>query len=276
MVEKLKIEVDTIPVFRVYVGNGESLQCSQICRRIPLELQKHNFSIDMYVLPIHGPDVVLGIQWLSMLGRVTHDYAALTMDFSWEGRRIKLKGDNSIRRGITLHSLQALCTKGQLEEAFELFFLDTPEETELQVVEPEDTPPLVAQLIHNYAAIFKEPVSLPPRRFHDHRVYLNPGTKPVNVRPYRYPHIQKTQIEKMVREMMEQGIIRPSRSPFSSSVLLVKKKDGSFRFCVDYRALNTVTVPDHFPIPTADELFDELGSARVFSKLDLRSGYYQI
>ena len=137
-------------------------------------------------------------------------------------------------------------------------------------------PPEIHSLIHKYSHLFAEPSSLPPKRLTDHRIPVIPGSNPVNVRPYRYPHFKKQEIETQIQTMLNQGIIRPSTSDFSSSVLLVRKKDGTWRFYVDYRALNSITVKDRFPIPAIDELLDELYGTRWFSKLELRFGYHQI
>lgn len=128
----------------------------------------------------------------------------------------------------------------------------------------------IATLLYQFQHLFQTPHGLPPPCNIAHHITLPPTTAPVNVRPYRYPRYKKTEIEKQVSELLSASLIRPSTSPYSSLVLLVKMKDGTWRLCVDYRALNSVTVRDRFPIPMIDELLDELGHASWFSKLDLQ------
>lgn len=109
-----------------------------------------------------------------------------------------------------------------------------------KVTRPMVQQPQIQHLLDSY--IFMEPQSLPPPRSQDHRIPLIEGTKPVNVRPYMYPYFQKSEIEKTVNDLLKSGVIWPSVSPFSTPILSVKKKDGSWRMCVDYRALNKITV----------------------------------
>ena len=132
------------------------------------------------------------------------------------------------------------------------------------------------RILQKYQAIFQEPQALPPRREIEHAINLKQGIELVNVRPYKYAYHHKDEIEKQVKELLQAGAIKQSVSPFSSPVILVKKKDGSWRMCVDYRALNKATIPDKFPIPTISELLDELHGAYYFSKIDLKSRFHQI
>lgn len=136
--------------------------------------------------------------------------------------------------------------------------------------------PAIEALLTQFQQLFHTPSSLPPPRQIVHHINLLPNTAPINVRPYRYPQFQKSEIEKQVSELLSSGLIQSSTSPYSSPILLVKKKDGTWRMCVDYCALNSATVCDRFPISTIDELLDELGHASWFSKLDLRQGFHQI
>eukprot|EP00253_Pinus_taeda_P012482 PITA_12482 len=133
------------------------------------------------------------------------------------------------------------------------------------------------QILNNHLPVFDKPHELPPLRGeHEHSITLVPRAQPPNACPYRYPFTQKNEIEKIIKELFEAGVIRPSISPYSLPMVMVLKKDGEWRMCLDFRALNKLTVKDKFPIPVINDLLDELNGAQFFTKLNLRLGYHQI
>ena len=118
--------------------------------------------------------------------------------------------------------------------------------------------------------------TLPPVRPKDHCIDLIPGSSPPNQPPYRVSLSQQEEVMTQVNDLLEKGLIRPSSSPYCSPVLLVQKKDETYRMCIDYRSLNKITIKNRFPIPRIDDILDKLQGASIFSRIDLKSGYHQI
>ena len=117
---------------------------------------------------------------------------------------------------------------------------------------------------------------MPLNRDEEFRIELVPGTTPISRRPYRMPPNELAELKIQLQELLDKGLILPSPSPWGCPALFVKKKDKSLRMCVDYRPLNAVTIKNKYPLPRIDILFNQLAKAKVFSKIDLRSGYHQI
>ncbi|KAL8103695.1 hypothetical protein AgCh_028042 [Apium graveolens] len=205
-------------------SNGE-------CKSVVLKLQNLTIVEDFLPIALGNSDLILGLQWLEMLGTMTANWKSQRIKFKLGNDTVTLIGDSSLgRSGITLKAM--LKTLRKEKQGFLVEFN-----------------------------------------------YMGTGGATVAVRRQgdRYPQMQKDEkIEKLIHDMLTASIIQLSRSSFSSPVLLVKRKDGSWRFCVDYRALNKATVPNKFPIPVIDELLDELHRASIFTKLDLKSRYHQV
>ncbi len=153
----------------------------------------------------------------------------------------------------------------------------TPPQT-LTQLDIDDDNSTAEPLLAEYADVFPDelPEGLPPRREVDHRIELEPNSTPPSRPTYRLSPSELDELKKQLAQLLKQGFIRPSKSPYGSPVLFVKKKDGDMRMCIDYRALNKLTIKNAYPLPRVEELFDRLQGAKYFSKIDLRSGYHQV
>jgi hypothetical protein len=232
----LRLPVVLTKSFTVHVANGERLLCQGRFEKVPIDLQGIAFFLTFYSLPLAGLDMVLGIQWLEMLGSVVCNWKHLTMEFNWENQARRLQG---IQRPIQATSLETIAKKHRQGQMVFAIYVQTLEEFPWV-----DTQLDMQQILSEFEDVFQEPTQLPPLREIDHHIPLKEGTQPINVRPYRYAHFQKEEIEKQVQAMLDVGLIRSSTSPFSSPVLLVKKKYDTLRFCTDYKALNAATIKD--------------------------------
>jgi hypothetical protein len=242
----------------VQVAGGGILLSPAICHQLHLSVGDCTFQTDFRILPLSSYDLIVEMNWLETLS---------PMQIHWQQKwlRVPYQGQWAFLQGLDA---------------------ELPDRLLLQVCQLSDVPdlpssssdihPSVQSVLDQFPSVLALPTELPPSRSCNHSIPLIPGAQPVFIRPYRYPPKLKDEIEAQVKEMLAQGIIRPSTSPFTSPVLLVKKKDGSYRFCVDFRQLNSITAKSKYPEPVFDQLVDELANASWFSTLDLRAGFHQI
>jgi hypothetical protein len=260
--------IHVVKNFQIMIANGGSMKCGGHCENVHLQIGDYHLKSHMFSIDMGGCDIVLGVEWLRTLGPILMDFKALTMQFDQEGHQYKFQG---IIVGspevISSHRMEKILKKGHSGVIAQLHAI---QDTETTLV-PHD----LQALLSKHQMVFSIPQGLPPSHgVHDHSIPLVPGSLPPNIRPYHHPFSQKNEIEKMVQELLNAGIIHSSTSPYSSPIVMDLKKEGSWRMCPNFHSLNKLTIKDKFPIPVIDDLLDELSGAQLFTKLDLHSGYH--
>ncbi|XP_073035559.1 uncharacterized protein [Primulina eburnea] len=220
LINQLGLVVDKNVFFGVCLGDGCRVSCQGVCRDLVADMGQCQIQIDGYLFELGGIDMILGVDWLRTLGDVLLNWAKMEMRFSWRDQTVTLKGDPSLSRSMV--SLKIIAKVSEVEFYGAIVFKGKGEEG--GVTERGGGEEAMNSLLAKYEEVFQEPCGLPPRRSQDHAISIKEGCGPVSVRPYRYAHHQKDEIEKMVREMLTSGVIQVSNSPYSSPVILVKKK----------------------------------------------------
>ncbi|KAJ3701444.1 hypothetical protein LUZ61_005149 [Rhynchospora tenuis] len=273
ILEAQNVSITKTTPMSVIVANGERMATDSVCNALTFSIQGHEFQKDMRVLDVKGYDLILGLDWLNELGPMLIDWKKGTIKFQKGKQEVKLQVCDEVAEVRMCQG--ELNLEQELQEGSEVLiahlFLTEDENKGITTSIIE-----INKILECYSDVFAEPTMLPPHRDIDHQISLLPNTQPINQRPYRHSYFQKLELEKIIEELLSNKFIQPSSSPFSSPVILVKKKDQTWRMCIDYRKLNACTVKNRFPIPIIEDLLDELNGSKVFSKIDLRSGYHQI
>jgi hypothetical protein len=195
----LKLPIEAGPNFQVLVGNGNKMVAEGRIDLLKVSIQGHDLLVPVFLLPFAGADLILGSSWLATLGPHVADYSTLSLKFFYQGVLITLQGQKNVPPShAQLHHLNRLQDTQAISEAFTLCCFSLAKKDTSTLIIPADMPSDLAQLLSQFSHIFQSPISLPPKRAHDHSIPLLDDSKVVKVRPYRYPHSQKTQIELMV------------------------------------------------------------------------------
>ena len=266
-----RFQIETQPLegsMRVSLPAGDPLIADRVVRDSRVLIEGQEFPADLVALDMRDFDVVLGMDWLSR-HRATLDCYKKEVKFHRPGKlEVKFRG---MRRELSSNMISAMAAQRMLRKGCQGYLA--------YVVETEKEGTLVDEIpvVREFLDVFPDDIAgLPPDREVEFTIDLIPGTEPISIPPYRMAPAELRELKAQLEELLSKGFIRPSISPWGAPVLFVKKKDGSLRLCIDYRQLNRVTIRNQYPLPRIDELFDQLQGSRVYSKIDLRSGYHQL
>nr|GEX95815.1 retrotransposable element Tf2 [Tanacetum cinerariifolium] len=227
----------------VELANGKSVTATNILKGCTLILQNHTIKIDLLHIELESFDVIIRMDWI-------------------------------VRSKSRLEVISSIRTQKYIEKGYLVFLIQVTRKKGVETPERrvEDVP-----VVKDFLKVFPEDLpGLPPTRQVEFHIKLIPGAAPVARTSYRLAPAEIKELAKQLKELSNKGFIRPSSSLWGASILFVKKKDGSFRMCIDYRELNKLTVKNRYPLPRIDDFFDQLQGSNVYFKIDLRSGYHQL
>nr|GEV13620.1 hypothetical protein [Tanacetum cinerariifolium] len=253
--------------YEVEIVDEKVVSTNFVLRGCTLNLLDHLLDFDLMPIELGTFDVIVRMDWL-----VERDALIVCskkeVHVPYKNKTLVVKSDSSVSR---LKLISCIKARKYIERGSQLFISQVTEK-EPAKKQLQDVP-----VICNFLEVFLDDLpGLPPPRQVEFKIELIPGAAPVACAPYRLAPSELKELSDQLKELSEKGFIRPSSSPWGAPVLFVKKKDKSFRMCIDYRELNKLTVKNRYPLSRIDDLFDQLQGSSVYSKIDLRSGYHQL
>ncbi|GJS85599.1 putative reverse transcriptase domain-containing protein [Tanacetum coccineum] len=261
--------------YDVELADRRIIRLNTILKGCTLNFLNHPFNIDLMPIELGSFDAIIGMDWLAKY-HIVIVCAKKIVCIPWGNETLIVCGDRNNQGNETrLHIILYTKTQEYMLKGCPVFLVNvTTKETEdkSEKKQLEDIP-----IVQDFPDVFPEDLpGLPPTRQVESQIDLVPGAAPLARVPYRLAPAKMKELSEQLQELSDKGFIRPSSSPWGAPVLFVKKKDESFRMCIDYRELNKLTVKNRYPLPMIDDLFDQLQGSSVYSKIDLRSGYHQL
>eukprot|EP00253_Pinus_taeda_P013432 PITA_13432 len=251
----------------VEMASGSLQSVGSMVRDCSVNIGGCDTKMNLYSTTLGTYDLIVGMDWLESHKAILDCYNKTVLIRNDQGETKVIKG---IRRDFTLRLISAKKVNKCMRKGCKIYVVE-------MVPTNEKSSDKLHPLLSEFADVFPpELPGLPPVREIDFSITLKPEVEPISKAPYRMTVPELNELSIQLKELLDQGFIRPSVSPWGAPVIFVKKKDGTLRLCIDYRDLNKATIRNRYPMPRIDDLFDQLKGALVFSKIDLRSGYHQL